>query len=62
MRNTLIVLALVASGYLLATLHTPARADDSGKVVDALRELVRAEEKQADALRRIAESSAKCAR
>lgn len=62
MRQSVIAVCLLTIGYLLGTLRAPAHADDSGKVVDALREIVRSQERQTDALRRIADNSAKCTR
>jgi hypothetical protein len=54
MRQTLIALGLMFVGYVLGTQQSPARADDNDKIVALLRDLVRAEEKQVDALRTIA--------
>ena len=63
MPNAAIMVTLVVLGYAAATVFTPAaEADDSSKIIDALQALVRAEEKQADSLRRIAESASKCGR
>jgi len=55
MRHAAIALGLVLVGYVLGSLHSPAHADDSGKIVDALRELVRVEERQVDVLKSISE-------
>jgi hypothetical protein len=55
MRHAAIALGLVLVGYVLGSLRSPAQADDSGKIVDALRELVRVEERQLDALKSISE-------
>ena len=63
MHSAAIAFVSVAIGYAAATLYAPAaEADDSAKIIDALQALVRAEEKQSDSLRRIAESAGKCAR
>ena len=56
-----IVLALLAA-YGLGALRAPAHADDSGRILDFLREIARAESGQTDALKQIARSAEKCAR
>lgn len=63
MPNAAIMVALVVVGYATATIFTPAaEADDSAKIIDALHALVRAEEKQAESLRRIADGMSKLGR
>ena len=48
--------------YVLGTLRGPAQADDSGRIVELLREIARAESGQADALNAISRSAERCAK
>jgi hypothetical protein len=60
MQRTLIALALVAAGYALASFRAPARADDSGKLVELLGSIERSQRTIADATKSIARASEKC--
>ena len=63
MPSAAIVALLLVIGYAAATVFTPAaEADDSSKIIDALQALARAEEKQTESLRRIADGMSKCGR
>lgn len=60
MRQALIAFGLVLVGYVLGTYSSPVRADDNDKIVALLRDLVRVEDKQVDALRNIADRVRPC--
>lgn len=60
-QSLVIALALLV-GYGLGTLRAPAQADDSGRIVELLRDIARSESGQTEALKQIARSSEKCAR
>lgn len=62
MPNTSLVVVLLVIGYALGMVLTPAAADDSSKIVDALATIARAEREQSESLRKIADSASKCAR
>ena len=55
MRQTALALGLVLIGYVLGSLQGPAKADDSEKMLALMRDLVRAEEREVDALRNLAD-------
>ncbi|MET0286032.1 MAG: hypothetical protein ABW352_16235 [Polyangiales bacterium] len=60
MRNSILIALALAAAYTLGTLQGSARADDSGRIVDLLRNLVDAQKDQRDSLRTIARASERC--
>ncbi|MET0341786.1 MAG: hypothetical protein ABW252_12350 [Polyangiales bacterium] len=62
MPHTSIVVVLLVLGYALGMVLTPAAADDSSKIIDALTAIARAEREQSESLRKLADSAARCGR
>ncbi|HEX5660321.1 MAG TPA: hypothetical protein VFX59_24165 [Polyangiales bacterium] len=62
MRNSVLITLALLAAYALGTVQASARADDSGKLVDLMRNLVDLHRDQRDALRTVARSSERCAK
>ncbi len=62
MRNTILITLALLAAYALGTVHGSARADDSGRLVELVRNLIVLQRDQRDSLRTIARSSERCAR
>lgn len=60
MRNSVMITLALLAAYALGTLHGPARADDSGRLLDLMRDLVNVQKEQKDALRAIAHANERC--
>ena len=64
MRNAALVTLALLAAYSLGSLQRPAQADadDQARIRDALRDLVRHEAVQAEALRTLARQGERCTR
>jgi hypothetical protein len=62
MRNSILITLALVAAYTLGTLQGAARADDSGRLVELLRNLVDLQRDQRDSLRTIAHASERCAK